>query len=260
MFCWLVMWAVTEPSAARVWLTRWKASAVVQMSPPPPTSDQVPLAQGVLARGQGPADVAAAPPVGADTRRDRGPPELGQVVHGGHRVGGVVVGVGGDARGQRAGEGQGHRGAGDPRPVLPVGGGEAGVVHHPGGGVGVPLGQHVHRGDGGQVGAPPGRVGQQLVGLGPLGGPPLDDDPVGRGGEHAEVGGLRVGAALADHDPGLGEPVGVPGLGHHPGADRAVAVGGVGRVGGEGLVLVAVVVEDRPDVRAAGLDGPRADA
>ncbi len=43
VFCWLTMWAVTEPSAARVWFTRWKASAVVQMSPPPPTSDQVPL-------------------------------------------------------------------------------------------------------------------------------------------------------------------------------------------------------------------------
>src|SRR5579863_7729451 len=43
VFCWAVMCAVTDPSAGNDWDTKWNESAVPQMSPPPPTSVQVPL-------------------------------------------------------------------------------------------------------------------------------------------------------------------------------------------------------------------------
>ena len=38
---WEVTWALTVPSPAKVWLTKWKASDVPKMSPPPPLIDQV---------------------------------------------------------------------------------------------------------------------------------------------------------------------------------------------------------------------------
>ena len=41
--CWEVTWAVTVPSAASGSVTRWKASAVPQMSPPPAVSVHDPL-------------------------------------------------------------------------------------------------------------------------------------------------------------------------------------------------------------------------
>ncbi len=42
VFCWAVTWAATVPSPVRVCAAKWKESAVPQMSPPPPTSVQVP--------------------------------------------------------------------------------------------------------------------------------------------------------------------------------------------------------------------------
>ena len=109
-----------------------------------------------------------------------------------------------------------------------------------------------------QTGVLADRGAEHLVGLALPPRPPLDRDPVARGDEHAVVGRLRVGGAGPDHDAGLHPRAARVGLGDDPGADRAVAVGGVGRVLREALRDEPEVVEVRPDVGAARLDGPGA--
>ena len=64
VFDWAVTWAVTVPSAARVWLTRWKESAVSQMSPPPPLTDQVEPVSVCWPAGNGPPMSEQVQPVG----------------------------------------------------------------------------------------------------------------------------------------------------------------------------------------------------
>src|ERR1700688_2257192 len=54
VFCCAFTWAVTAPSAGSDCDTKWKESADVQMSPPPPTSVQVPLDTESCPAGSGP--------------------------------------------------------------------------------------------------------------------------------------------------------------------------------------------------------------
>ena len=61
---WEVTWAATVPSAARVWLTNWKASDVPQMSPPPPLIDQVEPVSVCWPRGRAPPMSEQVQPVG----------------------------------------------------------------------------------------------------------------------------------------------------------------------------------------------------